>query len=164
MARPRLGDSESKRLQMVITEDELDAIDDWQHANKVPSRSEAIRRLVQIGLAVEPEIAGLLRKAKKRVDTYPFDLKGFLDVLRSKSFTEEQAIIIAEVIQELRLEGATEDVVLMMDIADIASQVWPLVKDPKLAEAMERSKDAKENFKKRIVEQMKRAVEEGGME
>ncbi|HEV7415060.1 MAG TPA: hypothetical protein VGN98_02815, partial [Tianweitania sediminis] len=51
MARPRLGDSASKRLQMVITEDELEAIEDWQFANRVPSKSEAIRRLVQIGLS-----------------------------------------------------------------------------------------------------------------
>ncbi|MBX4911259.1 MULTISPECIES: hypothetical protein [Rhizobium] len=50
MARPKLGDSESKRLQMVITEDELHAIEQWQHENGVPSKSEAIRRLVQIGL------------------------------------------------------------------------------------------------------------------
>lgn len=52
MARPKLGESESKRLQMVITEDELSAIDTWQHDNGVASRSEAIRRLVQIGLRV----------------------------------------------------------------------------------------------------------------
>lgn len=52
MARPKLGDSESKRLQMVITEDELEAIDTWQHDNRVASRSEAIRRLTQIGLRV----------------------------------------------------------------------------------------------------------------
>lgn len=50
MARPKLGDSESKRLQMVITEDELQAIENWRFANRVQSKSEAIRRLVQIGL------------------------------------------------------------------------------------------------------------------
>lgn len=55
MARPKLGDSESKRLQMVITEDELEAIDVWQHDNRVASRSEAIRRLVQIGLRVSDD-------------------------------------------------------------------------------------------------------------
>lgn len=60
MARPRLGDSESQRLQMVITEDEVRAIDNWRFANRVPSRSEAIRRLVQIGLRMEREIPELL--------------------------------------------------------------------------------------------------------
>jgi hypothetical protein len=60
MARPRLGDSASQRLQMVITEDEVKAIEDWQFANRVPSKSEAIRRLVQIGLRVEREIPSLI--------------------------------------------------------------------------------------------------------
>lgn len=50
MARPKLGDGESVRLQMVITPAEIDSIDEWQHQNRVPSRSEAIRRLIQIGL------------------------------------------------------------------------------------------------------------------
>lgn len=55
VARPKLGDSASQRLQMVITEDEIKAIDDWQFANRAPSRSEAIRRLVQIGLRFDRE-------------------------------------------------------------------------------------------------------------
>lgn len=56
MARPKLGRgaSESKRLQMVITEGELAAIDDWRFANRISSRSEAIRRLVQQALAAVP--------------------------------------------------------------------------------------------------------------
>lgn len=59
MARPRLGDSESKRLQMVITEKELDAIDEWQHANRISSRSEAIRRLCQMALRYDREEIGM---------------------------------------------------------------------------------------------------------
>lgn len=61
MARPRLGDSESKRLQMVITETELDAIEDWRFRNRVPSKSEAIRRLCQIALRFD-EVADDLQE------------------------------------------------------------------------------------------------------
>lgn len=68
MARPRLGDSETKRLQMVITEDELGAIDAWQHANHISSRSEAIRRLCQIGLFSSRYIADLERLAMRISD------------------------------------------------------------------------------------------------
>lgn len=57
MARPKLGEGESKRLQMVITEAEVEAIDTWQHANRVPSRSEAIRRLIAIGLSLDEAAA-----------------------------------------------------------------------------------------------------------
>ena len=50
MARSKLGGGKTERLQLVITDTEVAAIEDWRFANRVPSRSEAIRRLVQIGL------------------------------------------------------------------------------------------------------------------
>lgn len=50
MARPRLGDGEPERLHVKISIEELTAIDDWRFANRIPSRSEAVRRLCQIGL------------------------------------------------------------------------------------------------------------------
>ncbi|KAA0697434.1 hypothetical protein DTW90_18575 [Neorhizobium sp. P12A] len=75
MARPKLGESESKRLQMVITEDELKDIEDWQHDNRVPSKSDAIRRLVQIGLravralpTITKDVAEVLDMASAAID------------------------------------------------------------------------------------------------
>jgi hypothetical protein len=62
MARPKLGDSESKRLQMVITENELSEIEDWQFANRIPSKSEAIRRLCQIAIHLDPMIDTLIQR------------------------------------------------------------------------------------------------------
>lgn len=53
MARPKLGDSDTERLHLKITADELKEIDDWRYENRVPSRSESVRRLVQIGLAFD---------------------------------------------------------------------------------------------------------------
>lgn len=50
MARPKLGDSDTERLHLKITADEIKAIEDWRYENRVPSRSEAVRRLVQMGL------------------------------------------------------------------------------------------------------------------
>jgi hypothetical protein len=44
---------------MVITEDEVKAIDDWRFAHRVPSRSEAIRRLCQIAMRYEEQESGL---------------------------------------------------------------------------------------------------------
>ncbi len=48
--RPKLGDSEMKRFGMVLSEDELTAIGKWRAMNGVASKSDAIRKLVQIGL------------------------------------------------------------------------------------------------------------------
>lgn len=50
MARPKLGDSDTQRLHVKISEEELRAIDDWRFENRIPSRSEAVRRLCQMGV------------------------------------------------------------------------------------------------------------------
>lgn len=47
---------QSERLHMRISPEEITAIDDWRFANRVPSRSEAVRRLVQIGSRLEPQL------------------------------------------------------------------------------------------------------------
>jgi hypothetical protein len=41
------------RLQIMLTLDELLALDDWRVARHMPSRAEAFRALLQIGLAVD---------------------------------------------------------------------------------------------------------------
>ncbi|TIX18497.1 MAG: hypothetical protein E5V41_05860 [Mesorhizobium sp.] len=56
MARPRLGKGDSERLQMVISTEELEAIEEWRFRNRVQSKSEAIRRLCQIGYSMETVI------------------------------------------------------------------------------------------------------------
>lgn len=43
------------KFQMMLSESEAKAIDDWGFANRIRSRAEAIRRLCQIGLAVEDQ-------------------------------------------------------------------------------------------------------------
>jgi hypothetical protein len=42
-----------ERLQIMLTENELDAIDDWRFARQMPSRAAAVRELLQRGLAAE---------------------------------------------------------------------------------------------------------------
>lgn len=50
MARPKLGDSETERLHVKMAGEEIAAIDDWRYENRIPSRSEAVRRLCQMGV------------------------------------------------------------------------------------------------------------------
>jgi len=47
----RLGRVE--RLQIMLSEDELVALDDWRFARRMPSRAAAIRELLKRGLAAE---------------------------------------------------------------------------------------------------------------
>jgi metal-responsive CopG/Arc/MetJ family transcriptional regulator len=53
MSRPPLSaSSETVRMQLVITADEIQAIDEWRNSNDASSRSEAVRRLIALGLSV----------------------------------------------------------------------------------------------------------------
>ena len=42
-----------ERLQIMLTEDELKALDDWRFARRMPSRAAAVRDLLRLGLAAE---------------------------------------------------------------------------------------------------------------
>ncbi len=42
-----------ERLQIMLTEPELAALDDWRFAKRMPSRAAAIRELLKRGLAAE---------------------------------------------------------------------------------------------------------------
>ena len=42
-----------ERLQIMLTEQELKALDDWRFVRRMPSRASAIRELLKRGLAAE---------------------------------------------------------------------------------------------------------------
>jgi hypothetical protein len=48
-----MGVGRLERLQIMLTEDELVAIDDWRFQRRMPSRASAIRELLKRGLAAE---------------------------------------------------------------------------------------------------------------
>jgi hypothetical protein len=45
--------SRPDRLQIMLSTEELKALDDWRFARRMPSRASAIRELLRRGLAVE---------------------------------------------------------------------------------------------------------------
>jgi len=42
-----------ERLQIMLTDDELAALDDWRFAKRMPSRASAVRELLKRGLVAE---------------------------------------------------------------------------------------------------------------
>lgn len=48
------GLSRETRIQIMLDDDELAAIDDWRFKQRMPSRAAAIRQLLQIGLRTTP--------------------------------------------------------------------------------------------------------------
>jgi hypothetical protein len=45
--------SRGERLQIMLTEDELRALDDWRFTHRKPSRAAAVRELLRRGLLAE---------------------------------------------------------------------------------------------------------------
>lgn len=60
----RLGRVE--RLQIMLSEDELVALDDWRFARRMPSRASAVRELLKRGLVAEgSKLADKATKSKQ---------------------------------------------------------------------------------------------------
>lgn len=47
------GLSRETRLQIMLGQDELAAIDDWRFKQRMPSRAAAIRELLRVGLGIK---------------------------------------------------------------------------------------------------------------
>ncbi|MBD8652337.1 hypothetical protein IFT66_14710 [Rhizobium sp. CFBP 13726] len=63
MVEPR-----ENRVHMYLSNDEKDAIDDWRFQHRVATRSEAIRRLCQIGLIFDENRRKLVEKYQAETD------------------------------------------------------------------------------------------------
>lgn len=54
-----------ERLQIMLTEDELKALDDWRFERRMPSRAAAVRELLRRGLTAEGVVVGEGRMRSK---------------------------------------------------------------------------------------------------
>ena len=57
------GPNRDERLQIMLTEHELSALDDWRFARRMPSRAAAVRELLRRGLAAEGVVLPTVRKS-----------------------------------------------------------------------------------------------------
>lgn len=60
-----MGDSRgTERLQILLSAEELAALDDWRFAQRMPSRAAAVRDLLRRGLGLEVDGAEAAAKRK----------------------------------------------------------------------------------------------------
>jgi hypothetical protein len=65
MAKEKDGRDRDERLQIMLSDEELVALDDWRFAMRMPSRAAAIRELLRRGLAdIDLKKAANGRKSK----------------------------------------------------------------------------------------------------
>lgn len=143
MARPRLGNSESKRLQMVITEDELKAVEDWQFANRSPSKSEAMRRLVQIGIVSHSALPEMMAGALALSDMLVSVGEACGELLpdqEDQTDWRSVALFALEAVGDLALQSAD----LSALVASVAKQHAELASSSDLAQALKRVEELRE--------------------
>lgn len=56
----------SERLQIVLTPEELEMLDDWRFAHRMPSRAAAIRELLKRGFACSDNESVPIRARRSR--------------------------------------------------------------------------------------------------
>jgi hypothetical protein len=59
-----------ERLQIMLTAEELTALDDWRFQSRMPSRAAAVRELLKRGLAAE----GVVIDGERRVKSSDFSV------------------------------------------------------------------------------------------
>ena len=65
MVKEKDGRDRDERLQIMLSDEELAALDDWRFAMRMPSRAAAIRELLRRGLAdIDQKKAANGRKSK----------------------------------------------------------------------------------------------------
>lgn len=143
MARPKLGDSESKRLQMVITEDELTAIEDWQFANRVPSRSEAIRRLCQIGLRSDEDLEDQVDLAKVlREASIQYEIELFELIKKQREIGDRNTVAVLEHVLRQALNLTDHANKLYVRLVASFNQLVPLIEGGTFQEAISGAQEA----------------------
>lgn len=107
MVKPR-----ENRVPIMMSEDELKAIDDWRFTNRVATRSEAVRRLCQIGLATDNHLQAVVNSAIKafnrHMETIPFGVEsppGTVDEMFDWLIEYQRKILIGQLDVHERLTG-----------------------------------------------------------
>jgi hypothetical protein len=52
-----MNDTRGERLQVMLSPEELSALDDFRFKHRMPTRAAAVRELLKLGLAVRPSDA-----------------------------------------------------------------------------------------------------------
>lgn len=132
----------TERLHLLISPAELDAIDDWRFANRLGTRAEAVRRLVQIGLLTQealPKLVALsaiaLDRLAKAVDK-PAEIQQREPDMAPEKYHETIAL---ELFDEVNF-SFNESFEAYSELMRLIAAIGPLGRDVPYEEARELSK------------------------
>lgn len=147
MARPKLGETDTERLHIKITADELAGIDDWRYANRVPSKSQAVRRLVQIGMSASGTLPQMGKDVGQLMKILEVGSETLVDKTQSASTAEEwKELALASIgVMGMVIDEATK---LSISILDLAEKSGALLENPDIRAAMEAGRRSSETARR----------------
>jgi hypothetical protein len=132
MKRKTTGTNEpkSERFNMFLSPSELQAIDDWAWRHRIRSKSEAIRRLCQIGIVAEREIDIAKRRFERAMKalSFAFDKPDSQFEKAPKGLRAALALALREQIKALKAITALEITASLFENGKDTSEVDEIMK------------------------------------
>lgn len=161
MVKPR-----ENRVPIMMSDEELASVDDWRFANRVATRSEAVRRLVQIGLGVDRHLSGIAVDDLDLASNIRACLNQAQKVMELAISPADSEVVAREVgaLLSLVYEAYERKLDAAMNLWSLYADVAPLVMNRDLEDAMKqverlRNSDTDDVFPKRF-EAFKKWMEE----
>jgi len=137
---PDKGEQKTERFNMFMSPSEMKAIDDWAWKNRIRSKSEAVRRLVQIGLAFDSERAreGLhaMARASTELDAALIAVEDLMSGASTPDEIRKSAKFPLNNPEHIVREASREAFSAFMTFGSQLSAFNEALKDPQLGEAL----------------------------
>lgn len=133
----------TERLHMLISPNEIEAIDTWRFNNRIATRADAVRRLTQLALLVDAPIDSIHHRLR---ETY-VDLFSRTDVVKSHRLDRDRALKAAL----LTLRNLTTTLTpLMVDVTALTEQVHRLRADGKATDKTEEADEIRKQAEEKV--------------
>lgn len=137
---PDKGEQKTERFNMFMSPSEMKAIDDWAWKNRIRSKSEAVRRLVQIGLAFDSERAkeGLhaMARASAELGAALIAMEDLMSGASTPDEIRKSAKFPINDPEHILREASQEAFSAFMTFGSQLSAFNEALKDPELSEAL----------------------------
>jgi hypothetical protein len=113
------------RVPIMMSDEELTDVDDWRYGNRIATRSDAIRRLAQIGLRVD------------------FGLRKILDLLHEIGPQLDAEDEKSDQVHAMWQASLGRELVVFSLIMDVAKEIAPLTNNPDFRAAIAEAEEGR---------------------
>lgn len=134
----------SARFNMFISPTELEAIDEWAWANKIRSKSDAVRRLCQIGLAFDRERREAKHLIRDGMVSTTSAIRALLE--EAATLTDEQNVVLRRIAQGL-LEGHTAQLAAFQNMVETDSTDRIMIEENEIEDLLKKAAELRKRLR-----------------